>query len=141
MSYCTPQDMIDRFGENELIDLTDRDDTGAINADVLGRAIDDASAKIDSYLGSRYQLPIDPLPPILVRYACDIARFNLYDESVPDVVETRHKDATRFLELVAAGKVLLGVNHQGESPVMTDNQSVMSASKPVWHRDTSGGFI
>ena len=44
MSYCTRQNLIDRFGEPELIQLTDLDNLGVIDDTVLNQAISDADA-------------------------------------------------------------------------------------------------
>ena len=79
MPYATQTDMETRFGVDELIQRTSR--TGAaIDTDVLGRALADADAEIDSYLASRYALPLPSTPAVLVRLACDITRYQLFDE-------------------------------------------------------------
>ena len=44
-SIITRQDLIDRFGEDELVLLTDREGRGVINDEVLNRAIEDAEAE------------------------------------------------------------------------------------------------
>ena len=52
MSYAALQDMVDRFGELELVQRTDRTDGATIDAVVLGRALADADAEIVSALGT-----------------------------------------------------------------------------------------
>jgi phage gp36-like protein len=105
--YCTQQDMIDRFGEEELIQLTDRDGLGVINTTVLNQAISDAAAEIDGYLATRYQLPLLETHPALPRLASDIARYLLYDDAAPEKVEDRHDKAIAYLRDVAKGNVTL----------------------------------
>lgn len=109
MPYATTQDLIDRFSEEELIQLTDRDSTGVIDADVLARALADTDGEIDGYLSGRYALPLAEVPPVLVWVASDISRYHLYDDAAPDQVRTRYEDARRYLEKVADGKVQLGL--------------------------------
>ncbi|HBY38461.1 MAG TPA: DUF1320 domain-containing protein, partial [Alteromonas sp.] len=75
MNYCTTNDLIDRFGESELIALSDRDNTGSVDAQVVSAAIADASALIDGYLGGRYALPLSVIPSVLPKLCGDIARF------------------------------------------------------------------
>lgn len=41
------QDLIDRFGESELAQLTDRDNYQTINEMIANKAIDDASAEVE----------------------------------------------------------------------------------------------
>jgi len=124
MNYCTKQDLIDRFGENELVQLTDRIGTGLIDDAVINQAIADAAAEIDNYI-VKY-LPLSAVPAGLVRIACDIARFYLYDDAVIDIVEKRYDGARHFLEMVAKGQASLGVDISGNIPA--ENNVVLMQS-------------
>lgn len=110
MPYATQAQMIARFGEQELIQLTDRDGLlGAIVATVLDAALLDADEEIDSYLRGVRALPlVAPIPERLVRVACDLARYHLYDDHAPEGVRTRYQDGVRWLRDVASGKASLG---------------------------------
>jgi phage gp36-like protein len=113
MPYATQAQLIERFGESELIQLTDRADplTGAIVAAVLDAALLDADQEIDSYLRVVRTLPLPaPIPVRLVRVAADVARYHLYDDHAPDEVRTRYEDAIRWLRDVAAGRASLGAD-------------------------------
>lgn len=107
MSYATLLDMVDRFGELELVQRTDRVDGLAMDAVVLGRALADADAEIDSYLATRYSLPLASTPPVVNRLACEIARYRLFDDGVPETVRVRYQDAVSLLKRLASGEVLL----------------------------------
>ncbi len=109
MAYATQADMIARFGEPELIQLTDRQGLGVIDATVLDQALFDADVQIDAHLAGRYSLPLDPVPAVLVPFACDLARLALYTDAAPETVQKRADKATRFLELVAKGTIQLGL--------------------------------
>ncbi len=108
--YVDEAAMVERFGERELIQLTDRSGAGdTIVADVLDRAIADAQAEIDAYLrGGGYDVPLDPVPVVISRVAADIARYHLYDDQATEEVSKRYKDQIKFLERVASGTVQLG---------------------------------
>lgn len=110
--YAVRQDMIDRFGEAEIRQLTDRRDplAGAIDDTVLTEALEDADGLIDSFLAGRYTLPLADVPKILKRYACDIARFYLYRDNAGDAVKSAYEAADGFLRAVAAGKASLGLD-------------------------------
>ena len=123
MNYATAADMVERFGERELIQLTDRDDTGGINPGSVNRALADATAFADGYLGRIYQLPLRGCakppatvgaevtyvaPPVLTRLVCDLARYYL----MPDVGDkheavNRYKAATKDLQALADGTTQL----------------------------------
>jgi phage gp36-like protein len=134
VSYCTKQNLIDRFGEGELIQLTDRTGAGVINDTVLNQAIGDADGEINGYLAGRYTLPLASVPPVLTQKACDIARFFLYDEAVLDIVKTRYDNAIAWLKLVANGTVSLGLDGTGEE-VITSGSPEMQSAGSVFGRD------
>jgi len=112
MAYCTQADLIDRYGESEIRELTDREGLGEIDPVVVERAIADAGGEIDGYLAAGgYALPLATTPAILAAYACDIARYRLYGNAPPDATEgpgRRYADAVRFLREVSRGVVRLG---------------------------------
>lgn len=110
MPYTTQQEMIDRFGEAEVVQLTDRDGSaGAIVAQVLDQAIADADAEIDGYLaGGGYTLPLASVPAILSRIGADITRYHLYDDAATEDVRRRYDRAVALLAAIAKGTVSLG---------------------------------
>ena len=50
MNIITRDDLLERFGEKELIELTDREAYAVINDNVLQKAIEDAEAEAGAYL-------------------------------------------------------------------------------------------
>lgn len=108
MAYCTVADLIARFGEIEIAQLTDPEDRETVNEAVVQAAITDASGEIDSYLGGRYALPIIDAVPDMLRAGCmDLARYRLYDDHSPEVVTQRRNDFVTWLNRVAMGHVQL----------------------------------
>lgn len=111
MSYATQQDLVDRFGEEELIQLTDRTNipVSTIDPTPIERALTDAAAMIDGYLAKLYRLPLATVPPILTKMACDIARFYLYGKAAEkdDAISRGYNEATRWLENVSKGLITL----------------------------------
>lgn len=141
MTYASQQNLIDRFGEDELIQLTDRDNLGAIDAAVVARALADADAEINGYLSTRYTLPLSPVPAVLEKLACDIARYQLFENAVTEIVKERYENAIRFLKDVAAGKVTLGVDGNGDTAATISNSVQISSTTPVFRRSESDGFL
>lgn len=109
MSYAVKQDMIDRFGEEEIIAITDRANppAGAIDDGVLSKALEDASAEVDSFIGLRVVTPVTPVPGDLVNRTCTVARYRLSDPCT-DRVRKDYEDTVSFLRLVGAGNATLG---------------------------------
>ena len=141
MTYATQQNLIDRFGEEELIQLTDRSNLGVIDATVVNRALGDADAQINGYLAVRHTLPlVAPFPAVLERLACDIARYALHENAVTEIVETRYRDAIALLKDVSKGTAKLDEN--GAAALPTSNNGVqISSTTPVFRPSESGGFI
>ena len=63
--YATVDAMRRKFGDSELIQLTDNEAPylNAINMDKLNGAMQEANSEIDAYVGSRYALPLHIIPP------------------------------------------------------------------------------
>jgi phage gp36-like protein len=140
MTYASQQNLIDRFGADELIELTDRDGLDVIDATVIDRALADADAEINGYLASKYTLPLSTVPQILQAYTCDIARYRLHDENPKEIVVERYKDAIRYLKDVVSGKASLGIDDGSGEPI-ANNSVQMSSTPPVWRRENSRDFI
>lgn len=140
--YCSKQGMIDRFGQNELVQLTDRGDQplAVIDDVVLNQALDDADSVINGYLAGRYALPLPVVPTSLERIAATIARYFLYDDMVPERVEREYTHAVAFLRDVSKGAVSFGVDSSGQKPPSNDLVSMESGGR-VFERNKFGGFI
>lgn len=109
MAYAVTQDLVDSFGEAELIDLTDRDDpaTGAVVSAVATREIAAASAEVDGYCTGHYALPLAPVDLLVKNIVMDLARYRLYTRAAPDEVVERAKTARAQLRDINAGKLRL----------------------------------
>ena len=128
MIYATVQDMIDRFGEPEMIQLTDPAEQAAVQPARIELKLQDAHALADGYLGRVYALPLagcaKPVgvgavqyvpPPQLTRIVCDVARYYLYDDLAPESeVYRRFKTATAELQAIADGRARLVCPWGGE---------------------------
>jgi phage gp36-like protein len=133
--YATKQDLIDRFGADELIQLTDRTNAGVIDDAVLDRALDDADREINAHVAARYVLPFASPPPILTRLAADIARYFLYEDRATDQVKDRYNAAVRLLRSVSTGAATLGPDAGHQAPAAAGGPEV-AAPERVFSRDT-----
>lgn len=140
MSYATKQDLIDRVGAEELIQLTDRSGAGDIDDEVIARALADADADINGYLAARATLPLTaPYPPLLVRLACTLAHYYLYVQP-NEAVTNRYKAAVKTLEGLSDGTVSLGLDAAGAGEVATDSGVTIVSDARTFTRQTLDGF-
>lgn len=138
--YCTLTDMINRFELTELIQLSDSAHIGMIDDAVVNAAISDASNLIDGYISGRYALPLQSVPSVLISICANIARYNMYDNAVTDVVQRNYDAAIRFLEQVGTGKIKMGLSADNTQPESDQTISIES-SESVFARSRAKGFI
>lgn len=136
MSYATQQNLVDRFGERELIELTDRSEPpqGTVDAGVVAAALAAADSLIDSYVGRRYDLPLASVPAQIATVAGDIARYELHTDAPPERVVSARDAALRFLRDVAAGNAVLDVG--GEEPAASGDNVLTSGDDRVFTKDS-----
>jgi phage gp36-like protein len=140
MTYASQADLTDRFGATELAQRTNRVDGLTIDTVVLGRALSDADAEIDGYLATRYALPLPSTPPVINRLACEIARYRLYDDGVPETVRVRYQDAVSLLKRLSSGEVqLAGIT---PVPVVGGSGNAVATRTParVFSTDLLAGY-
>ena len=132
--YASKQDMMTRFGEREMIQLTDRavPPTGEIDDAVLALALADAGALIDSYVSRRYDLPL-ATTPVVVRGLCmTIARYTLHRGRHPEEVRKDYEDALDYLKQVSTGVAVLDVG--GSEPKSAPAQVVVDSAGRTFSR-------
>lgn len=139
MAYASVADMVARFGDLEIIQITDRNQDGLIDDDVALVALEDATAEIDAYLG-RFKRPFTDTPPVLVRLCCDIARYRLTAANgvlITEEIRNRYKiDVLDLLRALAKGEVQLGIDDAG-AQIEADSDGIVfvNAKNRIFARD------
>lgn len=144
MSYATAQDVINRYPNRDLVQLTNEDPTATtVNTTPITQALADASAEIDSYIEARFTLPLADPPAVLNRLATDIAMYRmqtlrpLHDL---DDARKRYEDAVAILTKVAAGELTLGLASDGKEPPIAAAVESVEGPKRVFNRDKLKGY-
>jgi phage gp36-like protein len=139
MAYCDLNDLLEQVPEAELIGLTDDANAGEIDESAIARAIADADAEINAYLGQRYAAPLDPVPEVIRKISVDLAVWNLLSRRgrMEEVRTERYRAAIRFLERVSKGEISLGA----EGPASDAAAELSTESPPrLFTREKLGGF-
>lgn len=144
--YATVTDMIARFGETQIIRLSQPEDRTAetVDQEKVNTALADASAVIDGYIRGRYFVPIAAPPAEIVRATCILARYDLSDTERSSPTEEMSKgraDVIKWLEAISKELVHLdvpralvtGTDQVGSGPRISDRARVFS-------QDTLRGF-
>lgn len=140
MSYANLDDLYDRFGQDEILQLTDVDRSGEPDEATIIRAQADADAEIDAALVARYKLPMMPIPALLVRIACDLMRESFYTTSVPDVVKDRAAVARRLLASIARGDIQLPAEAAAAGATTSDARISRRRRRMRWSDEHGGGM-
>jgi phage gp36-like protein len=161
--YATASKLLSRFGATELAQLADRSIPSLVSAemlttaaaggdmsgytpeeqaataaalDVINQALADAAGEISPYLEGRYTLPLTVIPDVLVRVACDLARYYLYDDRAPDQIKDRRDNAVGLLRLIADRKASLGISEAGQPAASSPGSVQAISAAPVFTRET-----
>jgi phage gp36-like protein len=168
MTYATATDLLTRFAALEIAQRVDRGVPRLITPDlmtavaagtslaaytadhqarageamvVVQRALQDADDTINGYISARYTLPLEPVPAVLARVACELARYYLYDDQATGTVKDRYEANVKWLSEVSRGTVSLGADAaSGVQPVSSAGAELVS-SGAIWKRSSSGGFL
>ncbi len=134
--YATKQDMLDRYDEYKLVELTDRAEptTGEINDAVLAKFLSDASETINSYIAARHKLPLAVVPGVLIGHACIIAFYKLHRGMYPEEIRTDYLDTIRFLENVSRGHIQLDAG--GTEPASAEADARVEGPDRTFSRET-----
>ncbi|MBW4975371.1 DUF1320 domain-containing protein [Roseovarius mucosus] len=141
MPYLTPQDMIDRYGEGFLAEITARDGTpGVVDNAVLQVAVDDAVALVESYVAGLYTAA-NP-PRALTVHAAAIAWYRLLGARAAtfDGAKDGHDAAVAFLRQVRKGEASLGDETPEDTGRGNPQLPQISAPAGTFSRDSLKGF-
>lgn len=115
MAYSTQQQVqVAVGGSAALRELSDQEDTGAIDVGIVATAIAEADALIDSYINQRYDVPLNPVPPpianLSARHAARVLRRNRFKgQPIAEDLDAEAIDR-EWLDKIANGRVSLGIN-------------------------------
>jgi phage gp36-like protein len=109
--YATQQDIVDLYGEQTLIRVSDVNRDRQIDPEVVEAALDAADDEINVYLSAQYDVPLIYTTRSLRRIAVNIAVYTmaLGRAERTDEMRKRYDDAIKLLTLMKDGKVGLGL--------------------------------
>ncbi|NIX75389.1 DUF1320 domain-containing protein [Microvirga sp. c23x22] len=129
--YASVEDMVARFGEGEMLRLSvaDGDLPDSILPERIEKALTDATDLIDSYLRSRYTVPLAPVPEAILRAACHLARYDLSnsgDKTPTEAMKDSRAEIIAWLTKLSKGDASL----EGATPIATAG-GARTSDRPV----------
>lgn len=145
--YIAKADILTRVELRKLIQLTDDEQTGQVNDDVVNGVIADAEGTFESYIRTRHTLPV-PATQKVKSSLLDVAVFKLYErratskDGIYELREKAHDRAIAYWKDVSKGAAALDIPASEETatnPASAD--TVLSGgSNPVFTDDKLRGF-
>jgi phage gp36-like protein len=137
--YSTAPDLEKLLNPDAIRQLAD-DGVGAPEPEVvIAEAIEQADREIDSILNGRFDVPFDPVPPLVANLSAKIAVYNLHRRRSHLELGEWAKEYDRCLRMlrdIASGKQALGPEAEGEtSPAENASQSVVITRPPEFSDD------
>ncbi|WP_372069769.1 DUF1320 domain-containing protein (plasmid) [Tistrella mobilis] len=117
MAYASAEEW--RAAVGALVDrIADVDGDGAADPAAIDRALAEASAEVDAYVGVRYPLPLPSTPVVLRSATIDIATYRLAGGPpvLTDDIRDRYEDAMSRLRDIAAGRARLDLPQAAHKP-------------------------
>lgn len=141
MTYAALQDLVDRAGEAEILQVADRDGDDVADATVIASALETADHTVNGYLAVRYTMPLTAVPPIVVGWAVSIARYLLHRDGAPEHVVRDYNYALAALEKAGAGKIDVP-GADGVTPDQApEGRTIAEGTPPVFTPENLEGWL
>lgn len=129
MAYASRAALVAAFGASEIMQLEAR----GVDVDA---AILVAEAEVDSYLSSRYRVPVEPPTSKLTRVVCDLARYQLFGVMSEGEPKDRAQAAVAWLRDVAARRASV----EGAAPADSSEGSAIAGQSLARSGQGRSGF-
>lgn len=143
MSYCSQSDYINKFGELELIQLTDRANGIMVDAVVLAQAQAAANSDIDKRLRMKgWDVPLASASADINAIALDLVRFHLYSATSTEEVKAIASTYMRRLgelDAYVAGRIMLDIGEPNTSTASAGDVD-FNANDRVFNSNTLSSF-
>lgn len=140
--YININDIRERINEFDLIRLTDKEGTGAVDESRVTTAISDAEIAVKTSLKvRRYNLPLTEVPEIIPQICVALAIHNMYLDSPSGMPESREQAAATArnqLKKIEEGwldDIILEPTEETES-----NELVIESQPRLFSRDRMKGY-
>lgn len=147
--YIRQSDLEAELGADKLLQLTDPEGTGEVDASRVARAISFAEGTFDSYARTRYTLPV-PTTEKVKSVCVDLAVYNLKrsrastQEAMDNLKKSLYDPNIAFLKSVSKGEAALDIPAAAETEALPASpDKIMRGSaqrRAVFDDEKLGGY-
>jgi phage gp36-like protein len=142
VSYASLADLNELAGQEEILQVADRDNDGEADADVIAAALAHADNMINGYLAVRYAIPLTAVPDLVRTWAVAIARYRLHRDGPPDHVVRDYNTAIAALKDVGRGQIDLPIDPADGSLANASSGGIaVTGPEPVFSQDKLEGWL
>ncbi len=142
--YCEYSDITASIPEAQIASLTDDTNGETVDEDIVNQAISSADELIDSYLRSRYGVPLTTVPLIIKELSVELAIYNLYKRrfrtDIPEPIQENFKIQISILKQIQNGTMNLGIEKKaldgGQVGIYRTNKKAIDKTfnREMWDR-------
>lgn len=94
--------------------------------------MDSANSRVDAALATRFKVPVDPAPEILIEIAADFARYRLAVGAarLTERDKEMYEDSKKTLDKIAEGRMSIGLTPLGTTPAAASANDVIIVARP-----------
>jgi phage gp36-like protein len=144
MAYCEQSDVeVAAGGPDDLIELTDQDRNGAVDAHVVDKCIARGDALINTYANKLFLVPfVAPVPDEIRELSAELAVYYLRKQrrSLTDEDRKDFESNVRWLEALSKGEVTIGTAVLPTKSSLVRDKTLSTASTNDARRDAKKGF-
>jgi phage gp36-like protein len=137
--YISQGDLDEYIEERSLIQLTDDNNAGSVNAAIVEECIGGAEDEVDGYLASRYTVPIAGTVPGNITEACVVLacrRLYVRRGRVPEMFSEVVKDTMDMLKMIAKGQIQI----DADEPSSPKGEIDVTYQERVFNRSNMSGW-
>lgn len=128
MAYCSLSDIIATVTEDDVLQLTDDDNTGSIVTERVDEAIAKADGLILAFTGGSI---LDPVPEIIRQISVELTIYHLFKRrfasNMPESIDKGYSRSMDLLKQIQTGKISIG-NEPTDSGISTGHYKTNKTS-------------
>lgn len=141
MPYCTIGDITSTITLEDVLQLTDDNDTGSVDTAKVDEAIAKADGLISAFIGGA---TLDTVPELIRQISVELSIYHLYKRrfaaNMPESIERGYTHAMDLLKHIQSGKLSIGVEATEQTAPERHYKTNKTSSDRMFSKSRLGGY-